>query len=189
MATSPSRRRERSVGITAASLLLVLATTLVVATIALGSFVWLSAASVVAAAAGWITARTYQAQLLTSRREAGRERAVLATEYRDLLGQQAEEQSVFLSALTEQMVFRERELADLQGVVGLAERRAEIAEGQLQETREQLEGAQELLKKFQPAIPQQSAGPAPDDAIETVVDLLGWGRTTTAPYQELRRQA
>ena len=189
MATSPSRRRERSVGITAASLLLVLATILVVTTIALGSFVWLSAASVVAAVAGWVTARTYQAQLLTSRREAGKERAVLATEYRELLGQRAEEQSVFLSALTEQMVFRERELADLQGVVGLAERRAEVAEGQLRETKGELMEAQELLRQFQPGIPQQSAGPVSDDTVETVVDLLGWGRTSTAPYQELRQQA
>jgi hypothetical protein len=184
MATSPSRRRERSVRATSASLLLVVATASVVAATVVGTLVWLSLSAAFAALVGWVVARLYRSELVVSRRESAAVRAGLAAEYRDLLDQKSDEQAVFLSAMTDQLVFRERELAELEGVVTLAERRADVAEEQLRASQDELKELQ-LLHDLQGPIPQGSAG---DDA-ETVVDLLGWGRTSSAVQRDQRLQA
>jgi hypothetical protein len=182
MATSPSRRRERSVRVTAASLLLALAAVFVTAAILSGALVWLSAASAFSVVTGLVVAWLDRAELLASRRETGAVRADLAAEYRDILEVRGEEHAVFLHALTDQLVFRERELSEMEGVVALAERRAEVAEEQRSET-------ERALREVQAQLPQQYVGSADDDSLETVVDLLGWGRTSTADQLEIRRHA
>lgn len=183
MATSPSRRRERSVRVTTASLLLILATASVVASIVAGSLVLLSAAAAFAVVSGWVSVRLYHGEIVRSRRETAAVRAGLAAEYRVISEQQSEEHAVFLRAMTDQLVFRERELAEIEGVVTLAERRAEVAEEMLRESREELDELQALFP-----FPFQRSTRFDDD-VDTVVDLLGWGRTSSAPQQDQRLQA
>ena len=137
------RRRQRSVRVTVAVALLAVATALVAAAVASQSPLWLSAASVVAVASGWAAARIVYTELAQSRREAATDRAAQAHAYRMLFTARANEHAEFTTVMTDRLVRRDRDLAELENTVVEAETRAIEAEARVQREARRANEAQE----------------------------------------------
>jgi ABC-type nickel/cobalt efflux system permease component RcnA len=144
----PGRRRQRSVRVTVAVGLLVLATLLVLVALPTQSPLWLSVAAVASLLLGWAAARIIYSELRQSRREAAADRAAQARAYRDMFAARAAEHAEFTSALAERLLRRDREVADLAAAAASAERRAAEAEGRVQREARRLVEAQETVQRL-----------------------------------------
>src|SRR6478735_8718505 len=118
----PGRRRQRSVRVAVA--LLGVATALVLLALPTQSPVWLSVAAVVAIASGWAAARIVYTELAQSRREAAADRAAQAQAYRSMFSERASEHAEFTTAMTDRIVRRDAEIAELETTVVEAEKLA-----------------------------------------------------------------
>jgi hypothetical protein len=160
-----SRRRQRSVRVTVAGTLLVVAAVAMVATLPLSDPLPLRVAVVVALLLVPAAARIAHQELVTTRQEHARDRARQARAYTALL----EARSVEHAVTTRQLVGREREVRELEAVVRLVERRAVHAE-------------QRLRRGELAAVDQAD--------VDTVVDLLRWeDRGTRGWVPEQRKEA
>jgi hypothetical protein len=183
MATSPSRRRQRSTRVTAATSLLVGATVFAIAAFRDGSLVWLASSSMISLVCGWAAARMTHSELRAARRTAAADRAEVARAYRDQFDERVAEHARFTSALTGQLVLRERELGELNATLVLSERRAELAE---QKTRREILVSAEAIARVNELEAQlgeplsAATNAAESDDLETVVDLLRWEEKVTA---------
>jgi hypothetical protein len=171
----PARRRQRSVRVTVAALLLGLATVLVLAALPTQSPAWLSVASVVSLCCGWAAARIVYTEVVQSRREAATDRAAQAQAYRSMYAERASEHADFTTAMTDRLTHRDRELSEARRrVEELVERVAELEVVQA-------ERADEL------AVWDASA------AEDTVADLVAWEERVGSPPKvdpaSQRRQA
>ena len=99
MATSPNRRRQRSVRVTVAVALLSAATAAVVLALPTQSAGWLSFSSVLALACGFAASRIIYSELLQSRREAATDRAAQAQTYRSMFSERAASRRLCSSSL------------------------------------------------------------------------------------------
>ena len=189
----PGRRRQRSVRVTVAVVLLSLATLVVVLAIPGQSPVWLSAAAVFALACGWAAARIVYTELAQSRREAAADRAAQAQAYRSMFSERASEHAEFTSTMTDRLVRREKEVAELETAVVDAQRRAIEAEARVQREARRANEAQEKLAELQEAIEIRKAEEADELAswdagifgpqLETVVDLMAWEQKVSTSAQ------
>src|SRR4029079_18839220 len=139
----PGRRRQRSVRVTVAVALLGVATALVLLALPTQSPLWLSVASVVALARGWAAARIVYTELAQSRREAAADRAAQAQAYRSMFSERASEHAEFTTAMTDRIVRRDAEIAELETTVVAAEKRAIEAEARVQREARPANDAQE----------------------------------------------
>lgn len=193
----PGRRRQRSVRVTVAVLLLSLATLAVLVALPGQSPLWLSVAAVFALVCGWAAARITYSELAQSRREAAADRAAQAQAYRTMFSQRASEHAEFTSAMTDRLVRRDREVAELETAVVAAEQRAMQAETRVQRESRRANDAQEQVARLQEQIEQLEAGAADEadplagwDAaglfapqLDTVVDLITWEEKVAAGSQ------
>ena len=106
----PNRRRQRSVRVTVAVVLLSLATVAVLLALPTQSPVWLSISSVLALACGWAAARIVYTELAQSRRDSAADRAAQAQAYRSLFSERASEHAEFTTAMTDRLAARDREV-------------------------------------------------------------------------------
>ena len=181
----PSRRRQRSVRVTVAVVLMSIATLAVVLALPTQSALWLSAASVLALACGWAAARIVYSELVQSRRDAAADRSAQANAYRSLFSERAEEHAKFTTAMTDRLVRRDREVAELEATVVLAEKRAIEAETRVQREARRANEAQELVAELQERLEIRQAEEADqlagwDPELDTVVDLLAWEERVAA---------
>jgi hypothetical protein len=146
--TRTGRRRQRSVRVTVAVTLLGLATALVVAALPSQSPLWLSLAALFALASGWASARIVYTELAQSRREAATDRAAQAHAYRMLFTSRANEHAEFTTAMTDRLVRRDRDLAELENTVVEAESRAIEAEARVQREARRANEAQEKVAEL-----------------------------------------
>jgi hypothetical protein len=172
MATSPkpvlrpTRRRQRSVRVTVAVVLLSCATLAVVAALPTGSFAWMAAASVLALSCAWASARIIYTELAQSRRESARDRAAQAQAYQVMFSERAEEHAEFTTAVTDKIARSEREVRELTATIVLAERRVAEAESRVQR---EARRAQELETSVAALTEELAARQAEEDA-----ELAGW---------------
>jgi len=153
---TPARRRQRSVRLTVATVLLSVATVGVVLALPTQSPVLLSASSVLALALGWAALRIMWTEVLQSRRENAADRAAAATAYKSLFSLRAAEHAEFTTAMTERLAESNLSVRELQGELVLAQRqaadavvRAESAERSLEDVRGrvgELEQSIEMLR-------------------------------------------
>jgi hypothetical protein len=153
---TPARRRQRSVRLTVAIVLLSVATVGVLSALPTQSPVLLSASSVLALALGWAALRIMWTEVLQSRRENAADRAAAATAYKSLFSLRAAEHAEFTTAMTERLAESNISVRELQGELVQAQRqfadavvRAEVAERSLAEARGRvghLEQSIELLR-------------------------------------------
>jgi Skp family chaperone for outer membrane proteins len=181
----PSRRRQRSVRVTVAVVLMSIATLAVVLALPTQSALWLSAASVLALACGWAAARIVYSELVQSRRDAAADRSAQANAYRSLFSERAEEHAKFTTAMTDRLMRRDREVAELEATVVLAEKRAIEAETRVQREARRANEAQELVAELQERLEIRQAEEADqlagwDPELDTVVDLLAWEERVAA---------
>ena len=195
----PARRRQRSVRLVVAVSLMSLATVLVALALPTGSALWLGLAAVVSLVCGWASARIVWTEVLQSRREAARDRAVQAQAYRSMYAERAGEHAEFTTVMTDRLARREREVADLQAEVGRAVRRAAGAEARVQELEERVvelevaaaERADELaVWDPEAATADSTADPTADPTADVVADLVAWeARASSARAAAERKRA
>jgi hypothetical protein len=153
---TPARRRQRSVRVTVAVVLLSVATVGVLLALPTQSPVLLSVSSVAALAFGWASLRIMWTEVLQSRRENAADRAAAASAYKSLFSLRAAEHAEFTSAMTERLAESNVSVRELQGELVQAQRqaadalvRAESAERTLDDARErvgELEQSIEVLR-------------------------------------------
>jgi hypothetical protein len=182
-----NRRRQRSVRITVAVLLLVVAGLIVLAGLLIAELVVLAIAAVAALSAGVVAVRLVLGELIRSRRDAAEERASQARAYQRLDSVRVDEHAEFSAMMTSRMDEAKDTVGELRGTLRLAERRAELAEqrarhesrrrGELQNRIDELrsEGTPSTDGEGD-ATSTETAGATPywDPDVPTVVDLLSW---------------
>jgi hypothetical protein len=185
---TPARRRQRSVRVTVAVILLSVATVAVLGTLPTQSPVLLSVSSVAAMMFSWASLRIMWTEVLQSRRENTADRAAAATAYKSLFSLRAAEHAEFTTAMTERLAESNLSVHELEGELVKAKRqlaesvgRTESAEKKLTSTRErisQLEQAIEMLQAERAAeeadalASWEAEGGEP--ARGSVADLISW---------------
>lgn len=194
--TMPSnRRRQRSVRITVAVLLLVVAGLVVLAALWIAEPVVLAVAAVAALLAGIGGVRLVLGELIRSRRLAAEDRAEQARAYQRLDAERIDENATFTTTMTSRMDEADYAVGELRGTLRLAERRAELAEQRARhESRRRGELQNRIDELTAEASPSDAGSDAPvteepgdavpywDPDVPTVVDLLAWeDRSLDAP--------
>lgn len=124
MSSPTARRRQRSVRLTVAVSLLTLATVLVTVAF-LGDLAWFQAfAAFAAVVLGAAATRITHSELMQARRDAARERAELATEYRRLTEERTAEHAEFVTAAQARADRQQHALEELESALSAAQRRA-----------------------------------------------------------------
>jgi hypothetical protein len=200
---NPARRRQRSVRVTVAVVLLSAATVAVLAALPTQSPVLLSAGSVVALALSWAALRIMWTEVLQSRRENAADRAAAANAYKSLFSLRAAEHAEFTTAMTERLAESNLSVRELQGELVQAQRqyadavvRAEAAErslgdargrvGQLEQSIEMLRAEREAEQADAVAQWEAEGGPARG----SVEELVSWEATAAemqAEQDEIKR--
>lgn len=121
---TPARRRQRSVRVTVAVVLLSVATAGVLAALPTQSPIALSASSVAALVLGWASLRIMWTEVLQSRRENAADRAAAASAYKSLFSLRAAEHAEFTTAMTERLAESNLSVRELQGALVQAQRQA-----------------------------------------------------------------
>jgi hypothetical protein len=186
-----NRRRQRSVRISAAVLLLVAAGLVVVAALWIAEVVVLAGAAVAALVAGVCAVRLVLGELVRSRRTAAEDRAGQARAYQQLDARRVDEHTAFATVMTTSLDDAKSEAGELRGTLRLAERRAELAEqrarhearrrGELQTQLDDMASQTETASdtdadSTSTADADEGAASVPywDPEVPTVVDLLSW---------------
>ncbi|HET6166441.1 MAG TPA: hypothetical protein VFE07_06400 [Marmoricola sp.] len=128
---TPARRRQRSVRVSVAVVLLSVATVGVLAALPTQSPVLLSASSVGALLLGWASLRIVWTEVLQSRRENATDRAAAASAYKSLFSLRAAEHAEFTTAMTERLAESNLSVRELQGELVQAQRRLAKSERSL----------------------------------------------------------
>ncbi|MGN6783417.1 MAG: hypothetical protein ACTHJH_18175 [Marmoricola sp.] len=157
MAASPARRRQRSVRVTVAVSLLVVATIAVVAALATRSLTVVSVAAVLTLLLGWASLRILWTEVLQSRRDSAVERAATAQAYRALFSERAAEHAEFTTAMTDRMARSEDLQRELQGLLVAEQRRAAAAESRLGTTTRGLDEARARIEELEAELARRAA--------------------------------
>lgn len=120
--TPSARKRQRSTRLTVAAGLLVLAAAVVAATVPTGSFSAVALAAALAVLCGAAATRITHTELVQARRDAARDRAEQAQDYRLLTERRALEGAAFAEAMTAKVEERESALRQLETELGEAQR-------------------------------------------------------------------
>jgi hypothetical protein len=136
------------VRVTVAISLLAAATALVVLAVPTQSPLWLSVAAVASLLAGWAAARIVYTELVQSRRDAAADRAAQALAYRSMFAERASEHADFTTSMTDRLVRRDRDVAELEAAVVAAEQRAIEAETRVQREARRGDQAEEKLHEL-----------------------------------------
>lgn len=190
-----SRRRQRSVRVTVAMVLLALATLVVVAALSVATVPALVASSSVSLACGWAAARIMWTEVAQSRRSHARDRAAQAQAFRVLFTARSSEHAAFATAMTDRLVARDREVRELEGTLRLSEARATEAEDRVRRESRRAQEAQERVGELEELLAIRTAEQADELAtwdggadLDTVVDLLAWEDRTQATSSDQTRR-
>lgn len=196
------RRRQRSVRVTVAVTLLGLATALVVAALPTQSPLWLSLAAVFALLSGWAAARIVYTELAQTRREWATDRAAQAQAYRSMFAERASEHAEFTTAMTDRLVHRDRDIAELETAAVAAEKRAIEAEVRVQRESRRANEAEQQVQQLTERVEELEIRKAEQDDelatwhpdghtptagldldLDAVVDLIAWEERVSAAAQ------
>lgn len=156
MSSPQARRRQRSTRLTVAAGLIVFAALAVLGAALSGSWLLVTIAASLGVVLGASATRITHSELLQSRRDAARDRAVQAQAYRDLTVARTAEHAEFTSAMQTRMGHQESALSELEVALTSAQkraadatrrlnaeaRRAEVAEAEGRAVTVRLEGAE-----------------------------------------------
>jgi hypothetical protein len=194
---TPARRRQRSVRLTVAIVLLSVATVGVLSALPTQSPVLLSASSVLALALGWAALRIMWTEVLQSRRENAADRAAAATAYKSLFSLRAAEHAEFTTAMTERLAESNLSVHELQGEVVRAQRqaadavvRAEAAERSLDDARDrvsELEQSIEVLRSERKAEGGPETGEPERGSVDELVTWEAKAAEIQAEQDEIKR--
>lgn len=149
---TPARRRQRSVRVTVAVVLLSVATVGVLAALPTQSPVLLSVSAVTALVLAWAAVRIMWTEVLQSRRENAADRAATASAYRSLFSERAAEHAEFTTAMTERLAESNLSVRELQGELVQAQRQAAEARLRADSTEQTLEQARGRVDELERSI-------------------------------------
>jgi hypothetical protein len=149
---TPARRRQRSVRVTVAVMLLSAATAGVLATLPTQSPVLLSVSALTALVLAWAALRITWTEVLQSRREHAADRAAAASAYRSLFSQRAAEHAEFTTAMTERLAESNLSVRELQGELVQAQRRAADAQVRAESSEQSLGKARDRIDQLERSI-------------------------------------
>jgi hypothetical protein len=201
---TPARRRQRSVRVTLAVVLLSVATAGVLLSLPTQSPVLLSTSSVGALALGWASLRIMWTEVLQSRRENAADRAAAASAYKSLFSLRAAEHAEFTTAMTErlaesnlavhelkgELVQARRETANAVVRAGSAEKSRDAARqrvGQLEESIEVLRAERAAEEADALAIWEAEGGEAARGSVEELVTWESTAAEIQAEQEEIAR--
>ncbi len=176
----PQRRRLRSTRVTIAAVVLILAVITVTLSLFAQLLLWLSISSAVAVVAGITATRLVYTDMLRDRRASGIERTALARSYSALFAERSRDNSVFVSAINGRLADSDRTIGELDGVIRLADKRAELAIIRANDSAERLTVATARVVDLEEQLEIRNSelldelAPWHGAELETVVDLLGW---------------
>jgi hypothetical protein len=192
---SGSRRIQRSIRVTVAVLLVLLAACGVGA--ALFSAAWVAASAVAASVAGLVSTRIMYAEVVQTRRTHAHERALQARSFGQAIAFTQQEHVAFTQLMTSRLAEKDRTIRELDGTVRLAEARVDEAELHVQrEARRAAEAQARLSELLDEVLAHRSAAEAAAESageptespdLPTIVDLLAWeDRMNESILEELR---
>jgi hypothetical protein len=192
---TPARRRQRSVRVTVAVVLLSVATVAVALSLPTQSPLLLSISSVAAIVLGWAALRMVWTEVLQSRRENALDRAAAATAYKELFSVRAAEHAEFTTAMTERLAEANLSQRELQGELVNAQRqaaeaqlRAETAESGLADAIGRVAELQEAVERQQAAEHEaalaQWEGEGGESRFESLAELVEWAQSTAEKAAE-----
>jgi chromosome segregation ATPase len=149
---TPARRRQRSVRVTVAVVLLSVATLGVLAALPTQSPVLLSVSAVTALVLAWAALRMMWTEVLQSRRENAADRAATASAYNSLFAERAAEHAEFTTAMTERLAESNLSVRELQGELVQAQRRAADALLRAESSEHTLEQARDRVSELERSI-------------------------------------
>lgn len=161
---TPARRRQRSVRVSVAVVLLSVATLAVLLALPTQSPVLLSAAAVGALALGWVSLRIMWTEVLQSRRENAADRAASASAYKSLFSLRAAEHAEFTTAMTERLAESNLSVHELQGALVQAQRQAADAKVRAESTEQHLSEARQRVEELENSIEMLRAEKAAEEA-------------------------
>jgi hypothetical protein len=178
----PSRRRQRSVRVTVAFGLLVVATLVVTSALVSGSERATAGASLLALVCGFAATRIVANELAQSRRDAARDRAAQAHAYQSIYAERIAEHNRFATSMTEQIIERDGQIGRLLATVRLVRRKADDAEDRAEREAARNAELQGLLDAASRALEEQADAVAFWDGtdVPAVTDLLAWEERVTA---------
>jgi chromosome segregation ATPase len=185
---TPARRRQRSVRVTVAVVLLSVATVAVLAALPTPSPVLLSASSVGALALAWASLRIMWTEVLQSRRENTADRAAAASAYKSLFSLRAAEHAEFTTAMTERLAESHLSVHELEGELVKAQRELDASVGRAESAEKTLDSTRERISQLERAIEMLQAERAAEEADAlasweaeggepargSVADLMSW---------------
>jgi len=190
-----ARRRQRSVRVSVATVLLGIGTAGVALALPGQSPAWLSVAAVVALICGWAALRIVWTEVLQSRREHAADRAAQAQAYRSMFSERAGEHAEFTSSMTDRLRERDREVTELTASLFATEKRAVEAESRVRrearranEAQERLEGLRDQVEQLEIRLAEKQDQLASWDGLETVADLMAWEERAGAAAAPETRQ-
>jgi uncharacterized coiled-coil protein SlyX len=161
--------------------------------------VWLSVAAVVALVTGWAAARIVYSELVQSRREAAADRAAQALAYRSMFAERASEHADFTTAMTDRLVRRDRDVAELEAALVAAEERAIEAETRVQREARRANHADDVVQELTARVQELEIRRAEQDdelatwnpsleaapsgltlELDAVADLIAWEEKVAA---------
>ncbi|MFL6107699.1 MAG: hypothetical protein ACJ716_15660 [Marmoricola sp.] len=160
-----ARRRQRSVRVTVAVVLLTVATVAVLAALPTQSPALLSVAAVTSVALGWASVRIVWTEVLQSRRENATDRAATATAYKSLFSQRAAEHAEFTTAMTERLAESNKTLHEYQGAMVQAQSATAAVQLRAETAESALSAAQVRVAELERSIELLRA----DDVVEDLV--------------------
>lgn len=195
---SGSRRVQRSVRVTIAAGLLGAAAVFVAVTVVTSTLVRVAAVGSVLL--GVVAARIIFSEVVQTRREASRDRAKQARDFRETITRSHADHLAYSATMTGRLSQRDQRIGELDATVRLAELRADDAEGRVRREARRANEAQERLAavldevlgtteydvdadRAAAARPATSPGPAAVAEVAdlpTIVDLLGWDEKAKA---------
>lgn len=202
---SGRRRIQRSVRLTVASSLVILAAGLVALAIATSTWIDAAAGSAVVLAAA--ATRIGSAEVTATRRIAANDRAAQARTFGAAWAERQREHSSFTAAIAVLVQDQQRTLVGLEGTLRLADRRADEAESRVQREARRATDAEQRLSSLLDELlighsgasnsgqDEQQAAVAPEltlvDSSEspTVIDLLAWENRARGSRRGSRKQA
>jgi hypothetical protein len=194
---SGSRRTQRSIRITLALALVLLAACGVA--VAVVTQTAIAVAAVVASVAGVAAVRIMYSEVVATRRQSAADRALQARSFGAAVATTQAQHKAFTTFVTAKISQRERTIRELNGTLRLAEVRADEAEARVKRETRRANDAQGRLSELLDEVLSHQAVvhvAGPDDELldssdlPTIVDLLAWeDRVHESTNDDLRKEA
>jgi hypothetical protein len=183
---TPARRRQRSVRVTVAVVLLSVATVGVLLALPTQSPVLLSVSSVLALVLGWISLRIMWTEVLQSRRENAADRAAAAGAYKSLFSLRAAEHAEFTTAMTERLAESNLSVRELQGALVQAQGQAADALVRAESAERTLGDARQRVVELEQSIEVLHAARVAEEADAVAIwEAEGGGEPDRGSVEEL----